>query len=275
MVESIDVHVAALTRRRRLRAFSVHQSIHRPAPTSTMSLQRATAHDWANIFAWLADPSDARWTRALRAACRLGLDGFDTAVHAGWITLAAHDRSAPEEEGATCLWVRGWIPVDFNGCGGRIAEGEKAFAVRLEHRLANAAAMTRWACPMVIVCETLQPRRCDDALSTAVLAACVPAAVRFILSRTTVRVPDKAFAMNPTLTSFDTTGLTALTTVGDNWFSRCSSLTSVDTTGLTSLTSVGDDWFFDCSSLTSVDTTGLTAVAARSLRSWLAAAHRA
>jgi hypothetical protein len=83
-----------------------------------MSLQRATVHDWANVFAWLADPSDARWARALRAACRLGVDGFDTAVHAGWITLAAHDRSAREEEGATCMWVRGWIPVDFKGCGG-------------------------------------------------------------------------------------------------------------------------------------------------------------
>jgi hypothetical protein len=87
-------------------------SLARPNPT-TMSLQRASLHDWANIFARLADPCDARGTRALRAACRLGLDGFDTAVHAGWITLALHDGSAPEEEGATCLWLRRWIPVDF------------------------------------------------------------------------------------------------------------------------------------------------------------------
>jgi hypothetical protein len=136
-----------------------------------------------------------------------------------------------------------------------------AFAVRLEHRLAPAAAMLRWSCPaVVVICETLQPRGDEDALSTAVLAACVPTALRFVLSATTVRLPTGALAVGSSLTSFDASGLTALKSVGDDWFSGCSSLTSFDSSGLTALTAVGHRWFAGCSSLTSFNATGLTAL---------------
>jgi hypothetical protein len=50
----------------------------------------ANAHVWAHVVAWLADPTDASAVRAFRASCTVGVLGFDIAVHAGWVALAAH-----------------------------------------------------------------------------------------------------------------------------------------------------------------------------------------
>jgi hypothetical protein len=66
-------------------------------------LQRLIPHGWAHVAAWL-DRLDARSVCALRATCRLGLLGFDIAVHAGWIALSVHDSDTPDEEGATFRW---------------------------------------------------------------------------------------------------------------------------------------------------------------------------
>jgi FtsP/CotA-like multicopper oxidase with cupredoxin domain len=101
----------------------------------TLIQRDAHAHVWAQIESWLADPFDATAVRAFRATCARGVLGFDIAVHAGWVVLAAHDSRAPAEEGATCAWVNGWIPVDMTGCS-RLPLDQ--FAIRLEHRLARA-----------------------------------------------------------------------------------------------------------------------------------------
>jgi hypothetical protein len=55
----------------------------------------------------------------------------------------------------------GCILFDLNGCGAQIGRGENALAARLVHRLPPAAATTRRSYPLVVVCETLQPKNRD------------------------------------------------------------------------------------------------------------------
>jgi hypothetical protein len=87
---------------------------------------------WAHVSAWLADPTDATPLQSFRAACRLTTRSFDMAVHAGWVALSAHVTEVPDDEGATCRWLGGWVPVAISPEGLRSREG---VTVRLEHRL--------------------------------------------------------------------------------------------------------------------------------------------
>ena len=62
------------------------------------------------------------------------------------------------------------------------------------------------------------------------------------------------------LTSFDTCGLTSVTSIGDLFLLNAKNLISFDTYGLTNVISIGNDFIYDAEQLTSFDTCGLTSV---------------
>ena len=62
------------------------------------------------------------------------------------------------------------------------------------------------------------------------------------------------------LSSFDTSGLTSVKTIGYGFLYGCTSLPSFDTSGLTSVTTIGFSFLDGCTSLSSFDTSGLTSV---------------
>jgi hypothetical protein len=253
-----------------------------------VQLQDANAHEWAHVAAWLADPSDARDVRAFRSTCSLGVRAFDVAVHAGWVALAAHESVVADEEGATCRWVNGWLPVDVRAASSDLASLKSASSkapakkqskhkpkqpsqpavVRVEHRLVPradslggpnkawfvASGQRRWAGPSVIVCETLQPSSGLDArLSFETFAA---GEFSFRLAASTVaggRVADGLCMSRHTLRRFDTAGLAGITSIGASFLANCAALTAVDTRGLCSVTRIGDGFMSSCASLAAFD----------------------
>ena len=62
------------------------------------------------------------------------------------------------------------------------------------------------------------------------------------------------------LLSFNTSGLTSVTTIGGRFLYGCTSLSSFDTSGLTSVTTIANTFICDCTSLASFNTPGLTSV---------------
>ena len=62
------------------------------------------------------------------------------------------------------------------------------------------------------------------------------------------------------LSSFDTSGLTSVTTIAVDFLGGCTLLSSFDTSGLTSVTRIGNGFLQGCTSLSSFDTSGLTSV---------------
>ena len=65
---------------------------------------------------------------------------------------------------------------------------------------------------------------------------------------------------NIELTSINLSGLSNITSIGNNFFQGCESLTSIDLTELSKVTTVGDGFFEECKSLTSIDLSGLSNV---------------
>ena len=114
-------------------------------------MQRANAHCWARAFEWVGNARDAR---SLRGTCERGVMGFDVAVQGGWIALAAHrGRGEEEDAGATCMYVRGWFPVELRECKG--LEGKGCIVRAERHRRRAQASGIRWPVEHLVVCETL------------------------------------------------------------------------------------------------------------------------
>jgi hypothetical protein len=246
-------------------------------------------HALAHVMAWAADPFDRRDVANLRATCRFAVRAFDVAVHAGWIALAMHDSTVPDDDGATYRWVNGWIPADTLSPGASVAQLP---TVRLEHRLiASDKMVPKWTARHVAVCETLQPDAGVTELYTPIIAACAAERMEWRLARSTRTICHErwrgacfwtrfggggcgglASGLNAvtsigswflkscaSLTSFDASGLSAVTKIGDGFLDSCTSLTSFDTSGLSAVTSIGDKFLGFCTKLTSLDTCGLGA----------------
>jgi hypothetical protein len=242
--------------------------------------RRLTAHDWAAIFRVVAASISVRHTLDalhLRATCRAAQLGYDCAVQAGWIPLAAHRSAEPEEDGATCMWVSGWFPVSHRSFGipttrqlvddGGETVASAAVVVRLEHRMVphhEVAALfglrhsaTQWFVPQLIVAETEQPSGSEhdkggafDDGSGAVRCVKPAKVVRFQLAATTKAA---TLAMPPPDASTAAGGRPS--SLKFHVFASLH-LVAFDTTGLDCIRHVTDGFLHGCSSLTSVDLAG-------------------
>jgi len=109
-----------------------------------------------------ADPSDARWTRALRSACRLGVGWIrhGGATQGGSRSPRMMDRRLMRRARRACGCAGGSPSTSRTAAADSRITTTARFVVRLEHRLAPAgAAMPRWPCGSVIVSETLPARK--------------------------------------------------------------------------------------------------------------------
>ncbi len=66
------------------------------------------------------------------------------------------------------------------------------------------------------------------------------------------------FLVNSRITSIDLSGLSSLTTIGNNFLYKCKSLTSINLSGLSNLQNIGIGFLHQCEGLTSIDLSGLS-----------------
>jgi hypothetical protein len=266
----------------------MHASTAHAKPSSTLQ-GTANVHVWARVLSWMSFAGRVRSVAALRSTCTKGRLGFDVAVHAGWIPLAAHAADVVDDEGATCRWVGGWFPITIGAAGRLIVAAplsagdsvspsaprgpaddradrgnETPFVVRMEHRLvAPANFRVSWAAPHVIVCETIEfgeerPATAGlrNELTTKMLSTCGAERLSFQLAPSTTEVAMTALsACRRTAVAVDTTGFAGrVCNLGRGFLSGFLKLTDINLGGLGGVDVLSDQFLANCFNLETVST---------------------
>ena len=249
-----------------------------------MRLGEANAHVWAEIFEWVcATAFDCDAAAALRGTCRLGVTGFDVAVHSGAVAVAAahppaHDLLHGGDCGAPSPLPTSWFPLRLPLCGGPdgsppAGRGPAPFPlVRLEHchvSPAAGASVRQWAADAVVLCcvrwrrsavgaiDGDEPARV--ALAGGFIAQGAVASLRFAsIPANVTALPYDVLAQRPSLRRVHLSGLAKVEHPGQG-FLEATAIEALDLSPMVSLTRLPGHFCLGCTALRSFRTAGLDA----------------